>query len=464
MGSFVTAEAARERYRELSDQVEAAYAEMRALSSDEVGNAFRAEMAERLEIQERTNRGLMYRMFGQIADLPDQTAMAPALVNSLAARLRVPPNEVKRRMKTAARLRPRRQLTGPPLPPALPLVAAAVEAGAIGEDHLRVICRAIDMLPSCVSLTDRQDVEHSLVREATKSDADIVKAAARHIDAIFNPDGHFDEADRARRRGLRLGAQGPDGMSRLWGWIDPETRAYVEAVTAAVRPGRHLPDGTMAEVPDERSPAQRCHDGIKLGLKAGIASGGMGTHRGHPVTVIARTTLAELNQAAHAVINPDIPMPPPARTGGDTALPMRDLIRMAADGGIHYLAVFDNHSDRPLYLGRQTRIATTDQRIICYARDGGCTRPNCLAPGYHCEVHHSPDWSPAGASDADKLFFACPPDHKLLTDGHWKTIVTDTGRLAWTDGTTPPEINHAHHPEELLRGDTDPPDGHNHED
>jgi hypothetical protein len=27
-----------------------------------------------------------------------------------------------------------------------------------------------------------------------------------------------------------------------------------------------------------------------------------------------------------------------------------------------------------------------------------------------------------------------------------------------TDGTTPPEINHAHHPEELLRGDTDPPD------
>ena len=61
-------------------------------------------------------------------------------------------------------------------------------------------------------------------------------------------------------------------MSRLSGWIDPEARCYVEAVTAAVRPGRHLPDGTLAEVRDERSPAQRCHDGIKLGLKAGIAS------------------------------------------------------------------------------------------------------------------------------------------------------------------------------------------------
>jgi len=93
-----------------------------------------------------------------------------------------------------------------------------------------------------------------------------------------------------------------------------------------------------------------------------------------------------------------------------------------------------------------------------HSRDGGCTRPGCLAPGYHCEVHHSPDWSPNGATDADKLFFACPPDHKLLTDGHCQTTVTDTGRLAWTDGTTPPDINHAHHPEELLRGDTDPPD------
>jgi hypothetical protein len=53
---------------------------------------------------------------------------------------------------------------------------------------------------------------------------------------------------------------------------------------------------------------------------------------------------------------------------------MRDLIRMAADA-IHYLAIFDDHSDRPIYLGRQKRLATADQRIICYSRDGGCTKP-----------------------------------------------------------------------------------------
>src|SRR5829696_978078 len=397
MGEFTTGEAARARLRELADQVDAAYAEMRELSSDEVGNAFRAELAERLETQERTNRGLSYRFFGELASPPDEAAMAPMLVNNLAARLRIPPNEVKRRMKTAARLCPRRQLSGAPLPPELPLLAQAVAAGAIGEDHLWVIGRAIDKLLSMLSVTERDEVEATLVRQATKSDAEILKAAAGRIDEIFNPDGDYDEADRARRRGLVLGPQGRDGLSRLSGWIDPETRCYVEAHTAAVRPGRHLPDGTLTEIPDQRSGAQRCHDGIKLGLKAGIASGALGSHRGHPVTVIARTTLAELNQAAHAVTNRDIPMPGPARTGGDTALPMRDLIRMAAEGGIHYLTVFDNHRERPIYLGRETRIATTDQRIICYARDGGCTRPSCLAPGYHSEVHHSPAWAEGGA-------------------------------------------------------------------
>jgi len=193
------------------------------------------------------------------------------------------------------------------------------------------------------------------------------------------------------------------------------------------------------------------------GVRGAIASGGLGVHRGHPVTVVATTTLAELEQAAHAARDSSIPMPAPARTGGGSRLPMRDLIGMAANT-IHYLAVFDDHTERPLYLGRQKRVATADQRLICYARDRGCTRPNCLEPGYRCEVHHSPEWARGGRTDADKLFFGCGGDHAMATRGELHTIVTDSGRLGWTDGTGPPEINHAHHPDELLRGDPDPPE------
>lgn len=457
MGSGVGAAEARERIDAALDAIDAAHDVLRATSSDVVGNDFRVGVAERLETQDRVNRGLMYRFFAEIADPPDGAESVPAVRAKLCARLRVTPAELIRRFKLAARIRPRRSLTGPAVPPELPGLAAAVEAGAVGEDHIRAVCRAVDALPASVSPTEVAEAERTLVAHATKLDAGIVAKLGQRIADYLNPDGLFTDEDRARRRGLRLGPQGPDGMSRLTGFLDPEARAYLEAIEAAVRPGRHQPEGAAPEQRDERSAPQRCHDALKLGFETALASGQLGTHRGHPVTVVVTTTLDELNRAAHAVVDPSIPMPAPARTGGGSRLPMRDLIRLAAKA-IHYLAVFEDHTGRPLYLGRQKRLATADQRLICYARDRGCTRPNCLESGYHCEVHHAPDWAHGGSTDADKLFFACGCDHGATTRGEWHTIVTDNGRLGWTDGSGPPQINHAHHPEELLRGDPDPPE------
>jgi len=103
-----------------------------------------------------------------------------------------------------------------------------------------------------------------------------------------------------------------------------------------------------------------------------------------------------------------------------------------------------------LYLGRSKRIATADHRIVCYARDRGCTKPNCFEPGYRCEVHHARSWSAGGTTDADNLYFGCPPDHAGVTDGHYTTTVTDEGRIAWEDGNRPPAVNRVHRPGELL--------------
>src|SRR5689334_17132714 len=122
MGQFITAEAARERISAALGAIDDAHAVLRGTPSDEVGTAFRVKIAERIL--------------------------------------------------------PRRSVLGEPLQPRLAEVAKAVMAGRIGEDHLKVITTAIDKLPSCVSVTDRTDVEASLVREAVKSDADIVRAAA----------------------------------------------------------------------------------------------------------------------------------------------------------------------------------------------------------------------------------------------------------------------------------------------
>ena len=81
MGQFITGQVARERFGVLLDTVDEAYAQMRGLSSDEVGSEFRVQMAERLETQERTNRALMYRVFGEMADPPDEVLPLPALID-----------------------------------------------------------------------------------------------------------------------------------------------------------------------------------------------------------------------------------------------------------------------------------------------------------------------------------------------------------------------------------------------
>ncbi|MGV0656818.1 DUF222 domain-containing protein, partial [Mycolicibacterium thermoresistibile] len=70
------------------------------------------------------------------------------------------------------------------LPPVLARVAGAVESGLLGEEHLRVITTVMAALPSAVSVTDREAVEASLIAEAARSDAGIVRQVGRRIEEI----------------------------------------------------------------------------------------------------------------------------------------------------------------------------------------------------------------------------------------------------------------------------------------
>jgi Domain of unknown function (DUF222) len=92
----------RERISAALDAIEAAHDVLRDTPSDLLGNTFRVEMAERLETQERVNRGLMYRVFAEIADPPDESTSTALMRSALWRRLRITPNEITRRFKLAA--------------------------------------------------------------------------------------------------------------------------------------------------------------------------------------------------------------------------------------------------------------------------------------------------------------------------------------------------------------------------
>ena len=419
---FVSPEAARARIEADLDVIDAAVGRLGETSTDLVGNAFRVEVAERLEQLDRVVRGLSYRMFAELADPPDGDDGAlegpgVRLRDVLARRLRIVPAEVRRRFRVAARITARRSVTGAPVGAELPALAAAVAAGALGEDHIREVCRAIDVLPAAVA-DQKGRVEATLVRHARGQDAAFVAVIGRRIADVLNPDGLFDDADRAARRGLTLGRQGPDGMSRLSGWLTPEARAYLEAVGAAVRPGHHVPDSAAVVVDgasDTRTGGQRLHDALAWGLRAGIESATLGTHRGIAVTVIVSTTLAELDQAARACADASVPMPAPARhrrrIGAADA-------RVDPDGRgwCHQLPGGVRRSPRAAALPRARHPDRHRRSAHRHVRPATRAAPARTAPwrATNAKCTTAPDWDPDGRFRRRKLFFGCGPDHKLV--------------------------------------------------
>ncbi|MUM24609.1 HNH endonuclease, partial [Mycobacterium sp. CBMA271] len=56
---------------------------------------------------------------------------------------------------------------------------------------------------------------------------------------------------------------------------------------------------------------------------------------------------------------------------------------------------------------------------------------------YLCEVHHIHEWAHGGTTDIDRLTFACPAHHRLLSQG-WTTRKQPDGTTEWIP---PPQLN-----------------------
>lgn len=440
------------------DTLQSAVDGIGALTFDSLTNPERLVLLRHLE---RLSRQLLTPRNALLQQLTEQAAPkelgAKSLPEALSRALSISRSEARRRAGEAADLAPRTSLTGDRLAPRLEPTATALGRGDIGPEHVRVIRTFLAGLPTAVDAATREAAERQLAELAAGLDPEGLRKCADRLTALLHPDGDFDDAERARRRFFLLGRQGPDGLSPIKGMLDPEARAYLEAVLAAwAAPGVCNPDDEKPTVDDEpteqtkqrdtRSPLQRNHDALKATLRAILASGKLGVHRGLPVTVVVSATVQDLHAAAGKGV-----------TGGGSLLPMRDLIRMASHAW-HYLCVFDKHSSRPLYLGRTKRIATADQRIVLHALIRGCSFPNCDAPGYYCQAHHITDWADDGNTDVDELTFGCPPHHDLATTYGWTTRKDRRGRTEWLPPPhlrargAPGAVNNYHHPDRLLLG------------
>ncbi len=384
------------------------------------------------------------------------------------------PAAARARLRAAQEvLGPRVSVTGQPLPPVLAATAAAQAAGEIDPAHTVIITRVLHALPHSLDPQVVAAAEHSLATHATQLRPTELATAGERLVAHLDPDGHLtDDTDRARRRGLVIGAQGGDGMSPIHGLLDPTTRALLDAALGALaRPSTtggpvnsdsgadNSTDG--AGVPDPRSPAQRRHDALAALCRTLLATSTLPSNRGLPATVILTMTITQLEAAltntAPSAAGPVRPVPNPdgalVRTATGTTLTIPDALRLATTA--HWvLGLFDS-GGQPLYLSRTTRLATPAQRLALTARDRGCTRPGCDIPAAWCEVHHLTPWQHGGPTDITNLALVCPYDHALITTDGYTVHLGNTGHVEWTaptylDPTRIPATNPLHHPPTLT--------------
>jgi hypothetical protein len=307
------------------------------LSFDALTTPERLRVLERLERVARRLRAPQHALINQLDAQASEEELGGKLRSALADRLRITKAEAGRRIDEAEDLGERRALTGEPLAPQLTVTAAAQREGLIGDGHVKVIRSFFAHQPAEVDLPTRDAAEADLAHKASGYRPDELARYAQRIMDWLNPDGEFSDQERARKRGITIGKQEYDGMSRISGLVTPELRAAIEAMLAKLAaPGMCNPEDeapVVDESPDEqavrrdtRSEAQRNHDGVLAGVRGMLMSGKLGQHNGLPVSIVVSTTLKDLQAAAGKAL-----------TGGGTLLPMSDLIRMASHAH-HYLA------------------------------------------------------------------------------------------------------------------------------
>src|SRR5258705_1435640 len=235
---------------------ESANAKVAALSLDVLTHTELLELQHRREVVARSVPAVDHQIINRMAIEADPKALGGTnLADVLSTRLRISKGEAKRRIKQAELLGPRQAMTGEPLAPKLANTAAAQARGQIGSEHVRIIEKFFADLPGHTDGHTRELAEADLARIATGLGPVQFKQAADRLAFLLNQDGDLpDDAERARRRYLTIDKQGIDGMSRIYGLIDPECRATVEAVLAKwAAPGMCNPDDEAPCVDGEPS-------------------------------------------------------------------------------------------------------------------------------------------------------------------------------------------------------------------
>ncbi|SDE61109.1 HNH endonuclease signature motif containing protein [Auraticoccus monumenti] len=340
----------------------------------------------------------------------------------LASLLRLSPAEAARRARAAEASAPRTTMSGEPLPPVRPVLAAAQAEGEVSAEHTDIILSALATIDH--RGFDPRDVERAeatLTQHARTFDPPALRRLAEKVVEAVDPDGTVPpEETQASRRQVRL-SQGRDQLWRGSITLTPACGAKLSTVLRALAADRsrvERDDGTVQQDLDPRTHPQRLHDALEAACDLLLRADTLPASGGTPATVLVTLTEEQLRTRTGV-----------ARVADGSTLPVRDLDGLA--GGAEVWGVVVGDDGVPLRLGRTRRIASPGQTVALIARDGGCSFPGCEVAPEWCERHHIQEWSRDGRTDLDNLVLLCRYHHRHHLARGWAVRVNAAGVPEW---------------------------------
>ncbi|WP_433803511.1 DUF222 domain-containing protein [Actinomycetospora sp. CA-084318] len=379
-------------------------------------------------------------------------------------------------LRHAEHTQPTVALSGQDLPPRPPAGARAAAEGALGEEHLRVLVRAMDRVRAIHDIEPEQiaAAEDLLAQTARQLSPRGLERVAARLLATLDPDGAApDEPDEPDDEWLLV--QRRDGSLAFTGHIHGAADVELLLETLDALSGPAGPDDTRPLA------ARRADALLDLCAAAHTPTGVIDPHdpEAHDRPWDDRATddegedsdLARRHGRLHLVPDdpddPDgadgaaAPGPPPApeptRPGAHRAarlpIPARAQIavtipldwlraqvghaefdtgraldpatarRLACDARI-LPAVLGTRSE-PVELGRAAYAVTEALRRLLTIRDRGCAHPGCTRRPRRCHAHHIRHWIDGGPTDPDNLVLPCRYHHHLAHHSGWEIHMLD---------------------------------------
>ena len=351
-----------------------------------------------------------------------ETLTQPNLTAVLVQALRLSHGEAARRVRAAEQVGERVTMTGEPLEPLRPALAAAQRAGGANPEQVDVCVRAIALVDQRgFDPADLDAADELLAGFTTTFEPRRLRDLAAQVIERIDPDGSVPQeklnSDR-RHLGFR---KTRDGMYDVEGRLTGTVGAKLQAVLGPLAKPRvekvTLDDGRVVDEPDPRHHGQRTHDALEEVCERLLRSGTLPDSGGTPATVIVTITEADLRTRRGA-----------GETSDGTRLPADAVCGLADSADV--VTVLLSPLGAVLDLGRTRRCASPTQTLALIARDAGCSFPGCSRPPEWCERHHVVAWVDGGPTAVHNLTLLCSYHHHNFTARGWTCVMTD-GLPSW---------------------------------